>query len=179
MEHDTRESIWEISFETLYVATYQELASEWVGSWWQRIDLTAAILVAATASGSAIAGWALWNEAQWRWLWAVFAGAASVASVVHGTLQVPNRVKEQEGYRRSFSHIRLGLETLRQRIRLGIDRNEAIAEHLKLRQAYDKIVGDAHPDIVLTVHVRNRVQDMVDDRLKENWRNRLQNGADS
>src|SRR5229473_435576 len=179
MQQPTRESIWEISFETLYEATYQEIASEWVGNWWQRVDITTAILVAATASTSAIAGWALWSRVEWRWLWAVFAGAASVASVVHGSLQVPNRVKEQEGYRKSFSQIRVGLETLRQKIKFGLDSNEAMAEHLKIREAFLKTIGDARPDIALTVQVRNRVQDMANDRLKENWRKQLQGESGS
>ena len=175
----TPATIWEVSFETLYEATYQELASEWVGNWWQRIDLTAAILVAATASGSAIAGWALWNQGQWRLIWVVVAGAASVASIIHGTLQVPNRVKEQESYRKSFSQVRVGLETLRQGIKLGMDNKEAISEHLKLREAFEKLVGDARPDIALTLRVRNEIQDRVDDRLKENWRKRLDAEAGS
>src|SRR5438132_829669 len=86
---------WNPSYELLSKVLIQELASEALTARWEKLDLVASFLVAATATGSAVAGWALWSTDGGKIVWGLIAGVASVASIVHGILKVPGRIKDQ------------------------------------------------------------------------------------
>jgi hypothetical protein len=66
------------SLDTFYEAYFQELASGVLVGRWQRIDLTTSILVASTATGSTVTGWALWTMPGWKTLWVIAAGVATM-----------------------------------------------------------------------------------------------------
>ena len=157
---------WEPSFETLYQAYYQELASEALETTWQKIDIVQAILVAITASGSAIAGWALWSEPGGKIAWVIIAGIASVLSIIHGTLGVPGRIKDQEDIRREFSELRLDLEKFRQRLALDLIVDEASKQYNHFLDRYTECMKKTHPDLAYTKRLRNRVQRQVNERLR-------------
>jgi hypothetical protein len=109
MTKEDRETYWSLSFDTYYKAYYQELASQALAARWERIDVLTALLVAATASGSTLAGWALWSDVGWKVVWAGIAAVATITSILHGSLRVPSRLKEQEELRREFSGLRVDL----------------------------------------------------------------------
>ncbi|MDA2912986.1 hypothetical protein MYX77_03325 [Acidobacteriia bacterium AH_259_A11_L15] len=163
----TTELFWRPTFQTLYEAYYQELASEALMRRWQRIDISTSFLVAATASGSAITGWSLWSNPKWQFLWAFIAGLAAVASILHRTMAVPDRLKEQEELRRAFSELRVDLETFRQQLLIGIEPNDANTRYDKLRRRLAQHIGRANPDIGFTIRLRNRVQEQLDDKLRQ------------
>ena len=158
---------WKPTFHTLYEAYYQELASEALMARWQRIDITTSSLVTATAAGSAITGWSLWNEPSWQYLWAFIAGSAAVLSILHRTMAVPDRLKEQEELRRMFSELRVDLETFRHQLIIGIELNDANTRYEKLRKRLAQHIGRASPDIGFTVRLRNRIQDQLDRKLRQ------------
>lgn len=157
--------LWDPSWETLYEAYFQELSAESVVTRWQKIDLTVAILVAITASGSAIAGWSLWSEPGWKTLWVMIAGGTALISAVHGAAAIPTRIKEQEEIRRKFSGLRTGLQTFRQELKLGIDGDTARKEFLELRRKLEESVANSRKDIALTHNLQIRVQDRLDEIL--------------
>lgn len=167
MSRESIDAYWEPSFETLYQAHYQELASEALIRRWQRIDIGTGILVAATASGSAFAGWALWNQPHGKVIWAGIAGIASLASILHSVMGVPGRVKEQDELRRVFCELRVDLETFRQQLAIGLDSGQASGQYAKLRERLAQCMGRTRPDIGYTIGLRNQVQDQVNKRLKE------------
>lgn len=160
------QALWKASFTTLYEALYQESCAEAVVSRWQRIDMVVAFLVAATASGSAVAGWAFWSQPGWRSLWAMIAGVAALAAIVDNVMTVPGRIKEQEELRRVFSGLRVSLETFRQDLVIGLDVSQARERYTKLRERYEEVVSRARRDISLTDRLLYRVQDKVNNHLR-------------
>lgn len=155
-------------FETFYDAYYQELASEKLIERWERIDIITALLVAVTASGSAVAGWAFWNIPTFKHAWAIIAGVASIASIIHGVIKVPTRVKEQEELRRIFSELRVDIETFWQQLRIGsIDNNKLNDKYEKLRERLSQCIGRTHPDIAYTTKLREKIQEHLNNKLRE------------
>ncbi len=157
---------WAPSWETLYQSYFHELSAESVVTRWQKIDLVVAILVAITASGSAIAGWSLWSEPGWKTLWVAIAGGAALISAVHGAAAIPTRIKEQEEIRRKFSGLRTGLQTFRQELTLGVDGDAARKEYHELRRKFEESVANSRRDMALTENLQLLVQNRVDKILK-------------
>ena len=62
MDTDPRDTLWTSAFDTYYDVYYEELVADEVNNRWQILDEVTKVLVALTASGSAISGWILWNE---------------------------------------------------------------------------------------------------------------------
>lgn len=161
-------AFWKPSYETLYDVYFQEAISAALADRWLRIDTITNILVAATASGSAIAGWALWNQPGGRPIWVAVAGLVSVLSIIHGGLQVPTRLKEQEEFRRHFSRLRIELETFRQKLRLGFGTIESINNsYMELRNKYADLINRAPSDIANTYRLRVKIQKEINELLKE------------
>jgi hypothetical protein len=155
------------SFDTFYDSYFQEMASETLVSRWQIIDKSTAFLVASTASGSALAGWALWSAPGWKLGWAAVAGVATVASIGHGVMGVPERVKTHGEVRRGFSKLRVDLETYRQRLKADLEPNEAKRQYDELRDRFSKLMDAAPKDIVYRAKFRIRIQDQLDSLLRK------------
>lgn len=160
-------SYFENSFETFYDSYFQELASEALISKWQVIDKTTAFLVAATASGSALAGWALWNAPGWKMGWAAMAGIATVASIGHGVMGVPERVKTQAEVRRGFSKLRVDVETYRQRVKGGLEDGQVRQQYDELRERFGKLLSETPPDLIFGRRLRLKIQDELDCLLRK------------
>lgn len=167
MNKEIFDAFWNPSFETLYEAYFQELASGVLIKRWKYIHIVIAILVASTASGSAIAGWALWSEPVWKSLWTFFAGIASIASIVQGVLGVPEKVREQESLRQLFSELRVDAETFRQKLVIYREITQADSVHQKLRERLSDLIGRTHPDIAFTIGLRKKVQNQLNSALRE------------
>jgi hypothetical protein len=161
------DALKESSFGTLYKALFQEACAEAVVSRWQKLDLIVALLVAATASGSAVAGWALWSEPGWRTIWATGAGTAALGAIIDNAMTVPSRIKEQEELRRVFSGLRVSLETFREELKIGLDADNARQRYTKILERYEQVVTGARRDLALTKGLSIRVQREVNDKLKQ------------
>jgi hypothetical protein len=148
MNKDLVDLFWQPTYEIFYAAYYRELASEALIARWQTIDIATAILVGLTTSGSAVAGWALWSTDSGKVIWVSIAGVASVASIVHGVMAVPGRVKTEEGVRRVFSALRVDLEAFLRSLRFGILnlQTEATTEYNKLQSRLAECMSQARPD---------------------------------
>lgn len=160
-------SFWKPSFETLYDACFYELSSEALIRRWRTIDMTTAIAVALFTSGSAISGWALWNNPDGRLVWAMLAGFASVLSIIHGTLGVPGKIKEEEDRRSLFSALRVDLESFRQRLIIVGDGAAAEEQFTALRRRLSDYESKTPADIAFRRKVREQVQEEVNHRLKK------------
>jgi hypothetical protein len=155
------------SFATFYDSYFQEMASEALIGRWQIIDKATAFLVAATASGSAIAGWALWNAPGWKLGWAAFAGMTTIASIGHGVMGVPERVKTQSDVRRGFSKLRVDVQTFRHRLKAGLEVSEASHQYDELQERFGKLISETPPDIIFRKRFRLRIQDQLDSLLRK------------
>ncbi len=118
---DPRAKLWQATFETYYDSYFQELSANRLLERWERFDDATKVLVALTASGSAIAGWTLWNEPGLKYVWATLAGSAAVMSVVHAALKVPERLARHFDSKSEFSGLRIALETFRHQMQIFPD----------------------------------------------------------
>lgn len=167
MAADPRDELWEACFETYYDCFFQELLADGLINKWQRLDESTKILVALTASGSAVSGWALWTEPHFRVLWAVVAGVTAILSIGHPTLNVPGRLKDQGDLKRRFAAIRTDLETFRYRMRVNpvFSLVDFLADFADLRRRYSDTVQLIKNDILDTRRFEYRVQDRLDLQL--------------
>jgi hypothetical protein len=108
---------WKDTFTLFYEAYLQEMASQRLSKRWHSIDTVTSVFVTTTASGSAIAGWALWSSPEGKIVWVTIAAVSSILSLIHSTLQVPSKMKAQDELRGCFSGLRLDIEQFRRSIR--------------------------------------------------------------
>jgi len=156
------EKFWEPSFDTFYESYYQELASEALATRWQITDTITSLIVAFTATGSAVAGWAMWNTPNGKMIWAVIAGAASVASIVHSVLAVPGRIKDQEELRRLFQDLRLAIDNFRKNLEIElIPMVEAKHEYERLQASYQEVMKRTKADMIYTESMREGVTERL------------------
>jgi len=97
----------------------------------------------------------------------IAAGLAALGSIADNVMTVPRRIKDQEELRRLFSGLRTSLETFRQELVLGLDEVQALSRYGKLRERYEDVVSRSHRDIALTYRLQNRMQDEVDEKMRE------------
>lgn len=164
-----RDAIWEVVFETYYDAFFEELAGENLSRRWQIFDDATKIVVAITTSGSAVAGWTLWNLPGWRILWAFLAGAAALITIIHATLKVSDRVGRFEELRQAFFVIRNKLETLRFEMR--VDQDFSVVEIrdklLELREQYGLAMERIRYDLLRSRRFLEKTQDELNIRLAD------------
>lgn len=150
MNDESRDRLWEASWETYYESYYFELALNRVIGKWKIIDIVTKIIVALTATGSAVAGWSLWNVPGFKEIWVFIAGIAAILSIVHAVIQVQSILSSNAEFRASFSNIRLSLETFRQQLKIHADYNvaEKNTEYQVLRQKYDDLAAKYSDDLL-------------------------------
>lgn len=119
MTVDPRDELWEATFKTYYDAYYIELLEDALIARWQVVDEVTKVLVALTAGGSAVSGWALWTQPHFKTIWAILAGIAALLAIVHSALAVPGRISDHAEAKRRFASLRIGLETFCYRMRVA------------------------------------------------------------
>jgi hypothetical protein len=168
-QSDPRDRLWEATFETYYDAYYEEILASDLIDRWQIVDDAAKVMVALTASGSAVSGWALWSQPGFRWLWAVVAGGGAVVAILHATLGVAARIKDWSDIAGIFTTLRTDLETFRYRMEIGPD--FSVEKFTSAFEGFRKRFSEAAPrlknDILLTRGLQNRAQDKLNERLRD------------
>lgn len=168
------------TFATYYDAHFYEIEAEMLAQKWQRVDEVVKVIVAVTASGSAVASWAIWQQPGLGLLWAILSGVAALAAIVHATLGVPGRLKEWIEIRGFFLVLRNDLQILRLRMRsspnLPIETIQADYEALRKRFAEGE--AKMKSDILLGDRLRLAAQQQLDDLIEraKNRQERNDNG---
>jgi len=160
MSHDPRDVIWNKSFETYYQAYfYEELADRLIDRW-MTTDEATKVLVALTATGSAVSGWALWQEPTWKLTWLLLAGVATVVSIVHAALAVPGKVKNWEDFKRAAVNLRIRTETFRHRMEIdpAFDIASFTNEYELSRKEFGELIQRQRNDILKTHALRLKTQ---------------------
>jgi hypothetical protein len=166
---DPLEELWRASFETYYDSLFEEVTADALITRWASVDEVTKLLVMVTASGSAVSGWALWNQPGYRMLWVVLSGVAALLSIVHTALGVPGRIKTHAEDKRRFASLRTDLETFRYRIRVQqdqLDVGQFTREFLEYRKRYSENVQLLGNDIARTLRFELKMQGEVNARLK-------------
>lgn len=164
---DDQNKLWNAVYNTYCDSYWYELMCEALVRRWLSFDDLSKILVAATASGSVISGWALWTEPAFRWVWVPIAGFSAIMAIVHTSLAVPRRVADHGEAKRRFTGLRIDLETLRYRMCVspGVSPDDFTSEFTDLRNCFRDSVQLLKDDVLATGRLKNKVQDEVIRRL--------------
>jgi len=154
-----RLSRWKETFRYYELAYYYELLASTLARRWDRWAGGISFMIALTSSGSAISGWAFWqNGGIGHFVWAVLAGCASVLSIVQSRLNVRSHIKQQRLLRKRFSQIRNALQTVLFDIVDGRDLVTIDSELRNQRAKYFALTASFDPDIAETGGLRKRVK---------------------
>ncbi|WP_367302903.1 hypothetical protein [Vibrio cholerae] len=74
MSLGNREEVWSSAWNAYYDAYYYEIMISSLGQRWELLDTISKVLIALTASDSAIAGWELWGKDGYKVIWLALAG---------------------------------------------------------------------------------------------------------
>ena len=139
---DDRVTLWRKVFKLTYDAWYGELLlAAWLGAWLY-VDSLVALGTTITASGSAIAGWALWNESGWKEVWVALAGATALASVAHTKLGIGSKIDSLQQSRSDFLDLRSDAKTLLDRLDLGMPLEKGSEAYFALLERHKKAERD-------------------------------------
>lgn len=168
MANDPRDTLWEVSFDTFYETYFEEILSELLIRRWTFIDYSVRVLIAITASGSAVAGWTLWENPKFKIIWVIISGVAALFGIIHSTLAVPNTLKEHINSKKEFSILRQEFENFRNDLNLDSNFNvrEKNREYKQLKLKYTNLCNQLPHDILLTNKLSHRAQDLLDERIK-------------
>lgn len=92
--HPDIEPIYYDIYDRYFDVSHQELILGRLIDRWSRIDLGIRLIIALTASGSAVAGWTLWETEGAKEYWAAVSGLAAVLAIVHSTIKISDLVEK-------------------------------------------------------------------------------------
>lgn len=164
---DHRDTLWEQSFEVYYDAYFEEILSQVLVHRWSIVDMAVKVLVMLTASGSAVAGWALWHEVEYRTIWAILSGSAAVLAIVHAALSVPSLLQEHVRSNKEFFLLRNEIEIFRNGLNLNPDFDlESATNKLEaLKRKYGELSALIPNDFLATNRVSHNAQDALDEKI--------------
>jgi hypothetical protein len=143
---------------------------------WQAIFYVVTVATVITASGSLVAGWALWTEPGWKIMWSTFAGGAALIAIIHNALGVPSRFRTLENAYGEFTQIRIDAETLKRAI-AGISNepapddngklSEVSLEYSDLRERLKKALATRPTDVLTRNKMISLAAARAEDRSKK------------
>lgn len=170
MSFDPRDEIWNGAFEVYYDSYYEEIMADKIINRWQILDEFSKILVALTASGSALSGWALWSDPNFKIVWLLLAGLGAVFAILHSTLAVPGRLKDWGEIKRHFAALRIELETFRYQMKFDPEFpiDEFKRSFISHRKKYSEGIQRVKNDILWTKSLEFKSQAELNDRIDNN-----------
>ena len=165
---DPLDRLWKETYALYYDAHYYEIESELIVQRWQRIDDVVRVVVAVTASSSAVAGWSLWSDPAGKTVWACIAGLSALVAIVHAALGVPARLKEWGEIHRLFLVLRNDIQTLRQQMRIqsGGSAKALQAAFDAARTRFTDGESKIKSDLLRTGRLRKAAQSLLEERIK-------------
>jgi hypothetical protein len=171
MPSDPRDQLWNCVYELYYQSYFQEILSDALLTRWQRFDDLTKLIVALTASSSAVAGliayYSTSNTLNITWLWPLLSGIAALFAIFHKELAVPYRLRDHGENMRSFSSLRLDLTTFRSLMQ--IDPEFPISEFTKsfegFRKRYSEEYRRLRSDSFVTIGLKEKCQADLNQRI--------------
>ena len=167
MSFDSRDVIWDKIFEVYYDSYWVEILSDKVIGIWQKTDDITKLIVALTTSGSAVSGWALWNEPGFKCIWIIFAGISAILSITHASLGVAGKVKDWTETKRQFTTLRIELEICRDLMEINPDFSiQDFEKHYKKKKKkYGEMYPSINNDILLSKRWKVKSQNELNAKL--------------
>lgn len=165
-----RDELWKQAYYLWYNARFNGYVAEKMADRHKAIDDVTKLLVALTASGSAVAGWSVWADGSIaKGWWAVLSGAAAFLSVVHSSLEIPARLKSWVELKGCYVQIRIELEGIRALISKDANFDATLVgeqiEHARIKLG--EYEARLPSDFFATGRLKTRWQDDVDAGLPQ------------
>lgn len=166
---DPRDEVWAAVYRLWYDAEYNAELSERLVDRWQSFDDFTKVIVSLTASGSVVAGWALWAQGGFKHLWAVLAASGAAISIVSSALGVPERVKIWAQSKGEFRAQAIRCQALRLAMRVDpqFEVREIVGAFEDIRARFGESVGRLPSDILDTGRLRRACQAAVDELVTD------------
>jgi len=158
-----RDEVWNAAWETFYDTYYHVILFEMLSKRWQTLDFLTKLLVTITTSSSAVAGWALWNDNDYKIVWLVLAGFASFISIIHTTLNVNEKVKKYSDLSNKMSSVKYDFESFQHEMKVypDFDVKDFYNKLELLRNKNINILENHSIDFLTTDKIRNKAQDKL------------------
>ena len=154
-----RSKYWRDAFFFFTQAYYYELLASLLSRRWEKWGSWISFVIAITASGSAISGWAVWHQNRLGTIaWAVFVGMASLLSIAQDKLNVQAHINKQRLLRKRFAQIRGALQILLSDIESGQDLARIEAVFKTQREKYFDLTASVDSDMFETLFTRRRAK---------------------
>lgn len=169
MPTDPRDTLWYTIFETYYRTHFEETLSNLVIKRLQIIDFAWRALAAATASGSAVSGWALWQDPSSKIVWAAISGTAALLIIVHAALSVTDLLKQHITYSKGLTPIRHEFENLRDDLNINrdFDVSRKYVEFRQLRKRYSDVRATQPQSLFATRALYLRAQNILNRKISD------------
>jgi hypothetical protein len=150
-----------------YACFYEEAVADYLVSRWRLLDTLSKFLTAFSASGSTVAAWAVWSSSDsGKAAWAVASGLTAIIALVHMSLGISDRIKEDTLIFSTFQQLRLDLEIMKKKMRLG---NKGLTDYLNdymdITSKFGKAYSLKRPDFFLTRKREEKIQADINKRL--------------
>ena len=169
MSFDPRDQLWEVCFDTYYECYSEEMVADHLLYRWCLLDDINKWLIAITASGSAISGWALWNDPNFKTIWIILASISAFLAITHSALGVQQRIKNWEASKKSFVDLRIEFDWLRQDMSINPDFDiELMGKRIEvLRKQYREDMSRLSPDTLRNRWLENKVQNKLNETISD------------
>jgi hypothetical protein len=164
----SRDQLWKAVWDTYYYVYFDEMLSDALVRRWTRIDDIVKIATAVTASGSAIAGWTLWNDPDLKYVWALLAGFGALCAIVHTALGVSYRLRDYADSKNRLVRLRIELDTFR--ISMAVNAEFPVDKfHLDLLRFRERFSNDSFKrnDVLATLKLRTKLRNELLAELKQ------------
>ena len=169
MSDDKKDNLWVASYEVFYDCYFEEIVADKMLQFWSVVDDVTKWLVAITASGSAVAGLALWNGHGYKELWLLISMVASILSITHGSLGIQGRIKTWAEVKKSFSMLRMELQGIRQDMQIDpqFDTEDINNKFLAVRSTYQDVMSQLSSDSFRTSGVETKAQQKLNEKISD------------
>jgi hypothetical protein len=132
------------------------------------------LCTACIIAGSAVSGWALWENPKGKLIWGCIAAVGAALAIFHSILAVPRRITKEAERQQRFSALKADLIHFRANLPRGSDVSRAQKRFDMLRERLRRNVSETSPDIVLTQSARQAIQKTVNKKLRRDIGGRAQ-----
>jgi len=162
------DELWTSVHTDHYACCYEEAVADYLVSRWRLLDTITKFLTALTTSGSTVAAWSVWSSTTTgNASWAIMSGVAAVIALVHMSLGISDRIKEDTLIFSTFLQLRFDLEIFKKKMRLR--QNETLTaylnDYLDITSKFGKAYSLKRPDFFLTLNREKIIQADINKRL--------------
>ena len=162
------EELWGFVNSDHYACFYEEAVAEFLVSRWRLVDTIFKFLMSASASGSTIAGWAIWSGSNvGKTAWTIASGLTALIALIHTSLGISDRIREDTLIFATFQQLRLDLEIMKRKMRLGQRQtlSEYLMDYMDVSSKFQKAFSLKRPDFLLSYGRAVKIQADVNKRL--------------